>query len=309
MNGLVRPATACAAALALLLSCSTAPKKSDTVTVVRTQAAQDGMTGDGYLRQGRYVLALQFFTQSLAEYTSLDDEEGIIASYNAIGKTYMAMGSLDMAADMFQQAHDRAGRVSHSLLFAASNNLGELALARGDAAKALSIFQEALAMPPQSRTDQQAAVLYHNLGTAQRNLGNYPEALAWYQKSLDLNLSRKLTVEAASDYYMLASVRSLQGSYEEAAKGVLQALELDKKVENSPGIAQDLYALGLIARKRGDPSAAFDWFQRSYLVYTTIGMTTEIRKVLADLIAVADGLGKTADADSYRAALAALGAP
>ena len=167
----------------------------------------------------------------------------------------------------------------------------------------------AVALAAGVEIDQQAAVLYHNLGTAQRNLGNYPEALAWYQKSLDLNLSRKLTVEAASDYYMLASVRSLQGSYEEAAKGVLQALELDKKVENSPGIAQDLYALGLIARKRGDPSAAFDWFQRSYLVYTTIGMTTEIRKVLADLIAVADGLGKTADADSYRAALAALGAP
>jgi tetratricopeptide (TPR) repeat protein len=295
--------------LGSLLSCSTAPKTGTAQTGMKTQAAQDASTGDGYLRQGRYVLALQFYTQALSEYTSIDDEAGIVTCYNAIGRTYMGMGSLDMAADMFTRARDRSPDANPSLRFVATNNLGELALVRGDAAGALSLFQEALAMPAGARSDQETGILYHNLGTAQKNLGNFAEALSWYQKSLDINLPRKLIAEAASDYYMIASVHSLQGSFDDATGNAQKALTLDKEIENSPGIAQDLYALGLIARKRGDLPGAFDWFQRSYLVYTTLSSPPQTRKVLADLIAAADGLGRTQDADAYRSALAALGSP
>jgi tetratricopeptide (TPR) repeat protein len=311
VSAIARAACACGAAavLCLLLSCSTAPKTDTAPTGVKTQAAQDAANGDGYLRQGRYVLALQFYTQALSEYTSIDDEVGIVTCYNAVGRTYLGMGSLDMAADMFTRALDRAPDASPSLRFVATNNLGELALARGDATGALSLFQEALAMPPKARTDQETGILYHNLGTAEKNLGSYAEALSWYQKSLDINLPHKLTAEAASDYYMIASVHSLQGSFDDAAANAQKALALDKQVENSPGIAQDLYALGLIARKRGDLSAAFDWFQRSYLVYTTLSSPPATRKVLADLAAAADSLGRTQDADAYRSALAALGSP
>ncbi len=305
-RALLSAGLACAALL-LLWSCSTQPKQSDTVTSVKTQAAQDAATGDGYLAQGRATLALQFYTQALSEYTSVDDENGIISCYNAIGRTYMALGSLDNAAGMFTRARDRARTADTGLLFLATNNLGELALARGQPADALALFQEALSMPASSRTDKQIAVLYHNMGTAQRNLARYAEALSWYQKSLDINIKGKLNAEAATDYYMIASVHSLQGSYEEAVRFASQALDLDKKIENSPGIAQDLYALGLIARKRGDLAAAFEWFQRSYLVYTTLSMSFETKKVLGDLIAAADGLGRKADGDTYRAALADLG--
>jgi tetratricopeptide (TPR) repeat protein len=298
---------ACCAALLLVAACSTAPKQTDEVTAVKTQAAQDSTTGEGYLRQGRSVLALQFFTQSLSEYTSIDDEQGIITAYNAVGKTYMAMGSLDMAEDMFTRARDRARAFSPALLFVSTNNLGELFLARGDAAKALALFEEALAMPASSRSPQQEGILHHNLGTAQKNLGNLEEALASYKTSLDINLAKKLNAEAASDYYMIASVRSLQGDYAEADRNAQLALTFDKRIENSPGIGQDLFALGLIARKRADLATAFDYFQRSYLVFTTVGLVAETKKVLGELAAAADALGRTADAESYRKTLADMG--
>jgi tetratricopeptide (TPR) repeat protein len=138
-------------------------------------------------------------------------------------------------------------------------------------------------------------------------MGNLAEALASYKTSLDINLAKKLNAEAASDYYMIASVHSLQGDFGEADRNAQLALAFDKKVENSPGIGQDLYALGLIARKRKDLAAAFDYFQRSYLVYTTVGLVTETKKVLGDLASAADELGRTADADSYRKTLADMG--
>jgi tetratricopeptide (TPR) repeat protein len=297
----------CSALLAVA-ACSTAPKQTDEVIRVKTQAAQDSTTGDGYLRQGRHALALQFYTQSLSEYTSIDDEAGIIASYNAVGRTAMAMGSLVMAEDMFTRARERSRTTSPSLLFVSTNNLGELFLVRGEAARALALFQEAIALPASARDPRQDGIARHNIGTAQKNLGNLAEALASYQASLEINLSKKFSEEAASDYYMIASVRSLQGDYGEADRNAQLALVLDKRIENSPGIGQDLFALGLIAKKRKDTAGSFDYFQRSYLVYTAVGMTGETKKVLGELAAAADALGRTEDAASYRKALADMGA-
>lgn len=302
-------ACGCAFALAAAISCSTAPKKSDSVITMKTQAAQDATYGESYYRQGRYELALQFLTLSLSEYTSVDDAEGIIATYNSIGKTYMATGSLDMAEDILLKARERAREASQPLLFDSSINLGELYLAKADAQQALSIFEEALAMPEKARTQAQTAVLYHDMGTAQKNLGDATKALAYYAQSLEINLAQKLAAEAASDYYMIASVHSLAGRFDDAAKNAGLALAFDKQIENSPGIAKDLFALGLIAAKRGDTAAAYDYFQRSYLVYTTLGFKSEMKKALTQLIAAADTLGRSAEAETYRTTLADLGSP
>jgi tetratricopeptide (TPR) repeat protein len=300
-------ACACAAAVVLAASCSSAPKKTDTVTTMRKQAAQDAASGETYYRQGRYELALQFLTLALNEYTSVDDAEGIITVYNALGRTYVATGSLDTAEAIFLKARESARAVSVSQLFLTSINLGELYLAQGGADKALAIFEEALAMPEASHTKPQAAVLYHDLGTARKNLGDSAKALEYYGKSLEINLSQKLAAEAASDYYMIASVHSLEGRYADATQNANKALALDKQIENSPGIAKDLYALGLISAKSGDMAAAYEYFQRSYLVYTTLSFQAERKKALTQLIAAAESLGRTADADAYRATLAELG--
>ena len=105
----------------------------------------------------------------------------------------------------------------------------------------------------------------------------------------------------------IAAAYSKNGEYTEAEKNAALALAADKKIENSPGIAQDLYALGLIANRRRDAAAAYDYFQRSYLVYTTLEWKPEMKKALTELIAAADALGRTAEAEAFRKALADLG--
>jgi tetratricopeptide (TPR) repeat protein len=292
----------------VMFSCSSAPKQSDTVITVKTQGDQGMASGQAYYRQGRYELALQFFTQALSQYTSVDDGEGIVRSYNAIGKSYVAMGSLDSAEDIFLRARDRAREESPSLLFDSSINLGEMYLAKGDAQSAKAILQETLAQPATGRRPEQAALLYHDLGTAEKNLGNSAKALEYLGLSLKTNLSIKSFPEAASDYYMIASVHSRDGNYDDALKNAALALSYDKQAESSPGIAKDLYALGLITTKKGDQSSAYDYFQRSYLVSTTLGFRDDMKRALTGLVAAADALGRTADAEAYRKALADLGA-
>jgi tetratricopeptide (TPR) repeat protein len=305
-----RPAViaACALGAALvLLSCSSAPKKSDTVITVKIQADQDAASGEGYYRQGRYDLALQFFTNALSQFTSVDDGAGIVRSYTSVGKCYIALGSLDQAESILLRAREKARGEGASLLFDASITLGELYLARGQPQEALPILQETAHGTPESRDPQRAALLNHDLGTAEKNLGNSVKALEYFNLSLSANLAGKLFAEAAADYYMIASVHSRDGKYDEALKNANLALAYDKQVENSPGIVKDLSALGIIAVKKGDHAAAFDYFQRSYLAATTLGFREDMRKALAGLVAAADALGRTDDAAAYRKALADLG--
>jgi tetratricopeptide (TPR) repeat protein len=301
-------AGACAFLLAALAACSTAPVKDDTVTAMKKQASQNSTYASAYYKQGRYELALQFYTQALSEYTSVDDSAGIVQTYNDIGMTYVATGAFDAAEPLILKAQERARLVSPALILASTINLGELYLAKGDSARALKAFQDALALPAETRTPVRTAIIYHDLGTAQKALGDMDAALASFAQSLKINLEGKFVQEAAGDYYMIASVHSKLGAYDEAVKNALLALSLDKQIESSPAIAKDLYALGLITTKQSDMAAAYDYFQRAYLVYTTLNDRTGARKALTGLIAAADALGKTTEADGYRKTLGDMGA-
>jgi len=300
------PAIASAAILVMALSCSSAPPKRDTVANVKNQAAEASVFGNEYFQQGRYDLALQSFARALEYNTSVDNTEGIIRSYDSIGRVHMAVGDLERAEELFARAREMAREEGGTLLFASTNSLGEVYLRKGEPQKALSIFQEALAIPAARLTAEQTGVLSHNLGTAQMNLGNGAEALALFEKSLSINLANKLFEAAAADCYMMASLRSKEGDLAGARKDGERALQYDKQVENSPGIVLDLYALGTIALRSGDPESAYDYFRRSYLAATALGARAQMRKALERLVETGDALGRSEEAEGYRKTLEEL---
>jgi len=295
-------ALACLAAI----SCSTAPKKSDTVNDVKDLAAEATSSGNAYYRQGRYDLALRFFSLALDYNTSVDNEVGIIQSYNSIGQVYMAGGMGELAEEIFLKALTLSKDAGEEMVFVSSKNLGELYLQKGEPERALAVFSGVAALPQKALKPWQAAILYHNLGTTHKALGDLAIALEILRKSLAINLENKLFEEAAANYYMLASVYSKQGDYGNAMINAELALSYDKKIENSLGIAKDLYALGLISARKGAADAAYEYFQRSYLVYTTLSMTKEMKKALVELIPIAEGLGKAREVEAFRKDLADL---
>ena len=151
---------------------------------MRDQAAQNSSYAEAYFRQGRYDLALQFFTQSLNQNTSIDNAEGITQSYVAIGKTYMAMGSLDMAEDILLKAGSGPGRPAPPFFSWRPTVWASCTLPREIRKRGSLFSMRRSAMPASSRTPAQTAQLYHNLGTAQKALRNYPMALEYFNTSL-----------------------------------------------------------------------------------------------------------------------------
>jgi len=292
-----------------LASCSSAPPRSDAVTDVKSQATDAEVSGQHYYSLGRYDLALQFFQQSLDQNASVDNVDGVIRSRIAIGQVYLATGRLPAAEDMLSSAQAQAkARGNLPLYIDSSISLGELSLRKDDPQAALGTLQKVLNTPQLKMTPEQTGVLYHDIGVAWKESGDMAKALDWLSRSLQNNLTGKLLASAAADYYMIASVHSKQGDFAAASANAEQALALDKKIENSPGIAMDLYALGLIATRRADSTAAYDYYQRAYSAFSTLGDRNGMRKTLTELVPLAQSLGLTEDAQGYQQALAKVGA-
>jgi len=298
-------------AVALLLAlglagCSSAPAPSDSVSTVRNQAVENTAFGNGYFKQGRYELALRYYSQALSYNVSIDNREGVVLSYNDVGNVYMAVEQFDMAETTFRKALDLAEGIAPRYAFTTCLNLGKLYLRKADPVKAMEAFDKARAVPEKDVDRGDLAVLYHNIGIGWRDQGEFGKASESLAKALEINVALKAYEQQADNWYMMASVASKQGDTQGAMDKAETALQIDKKRENSLGIAKDLAALGTISLKRKDAGAAYGFFQRSYLIYTTLGNKSEMRRLLEQLVPLAEELKKQPETDEYRTRLSEL---
>ncbi|MEW5817495.1 MAG: tetratricopeptide repeat protein [Spirochaetota bacterium] len=286
--------------LYLAPGCSSVPKKPETVTEIKNKAADYAKFGDLYFNQAQYEQAHNFYNMALRENISVDNEEGILKTYNAIGKVYLAEGKIDQAVNAFIQAYTLAQKLNNNLLLSqCENNIGQVYLIQGDSKAALTIFNKALDRQVKD-SDNNSAILYHNTGLAYKHQNDFAKALEYLNKALILNEKNKNYLDLASNYYTIASVYSVQGDYTSALQYARLALENDKREENSVGIAKDLLALGLINLKGGKTEDSYEYLKKSFLVYKSLDLIQEMKKLLTYLEQTARLLKLDKEADSYR---------
>ncbi len=293
---------------ALSFSCSSAPEEAETVVETKNKAAEYADFGNKYYEESQYDQALKFFNLALDYNISIDNEEGMIQSYNSIGKVLLAAGEEDRAEENFITAFTIAEKTgNNALLLESNNNLGEIYLFKGDFNKALEYFEKALVLIGEDKEkDPKTAILYHNTGTVHKRLGNYQRAVEYLEKALEINTGNNKYVGMAANYYMIASIFSKKEQYTEAVNYALLALENDKLVENSSGIAKDMLALGIISRKAGNIADAYEYYKKSFMVYETLNLITEVKKLLNYLEQTALLLELDDEAAAYKEALTKL---
>jgi len=288
-------------AAAVLAACSTAPKPRTEVTQRKDRAAEYARAGNARYRLADYAQARTLFTLALNENLAVDNEAGVAASYNSLGRVHLALGELDAAGRYFDEAARLAEANGLRLLQAQSaSNLGELSLARGQAQRAERYLRDALALLPSGDTGEEAAVIEHNLGAVLKRLERLPEAMASFRRALDMNLGQERYEEAASNCYMIASIQSLQGDTGGAIATLDQALTYDRRMENSLGIAKDLSALGALRRRQGDVPGALESYRKSLQVYQSLSLDGEVKRLLPVLVELAEQAGLPDEARAYR---------
>jgi len=270
--------------LFLLASCSSLPGKKETrVLETRNKAAEYLNNGTVQFNSGRYDRALELFQISYQLNASIDYEEGIVAAFNSIGKTYILKSRYDDAKIILDKAMEIALRLNNQALIQASvGNLADYFLKTENFKEAEGLLRENLPSPASVTTDE-SALLAHKLSLLLRKKGAYDEALIYLASSLKYHEKKSLYKALASDYYLMASIYSLMKDYERAEFYGKEALRYDKMIEFSQGIASDLEALSTIMERAGKEEEASIYAERYERAMSAISALNKIDDDSRDL--------------------------
>ncbi len=291
-----------------LIACSSVPPPREEVFDKRNLAAQYMEFGNRYYQDTDYEQALQLYLLAKNYFTSVDDTEGMIGAYNALGKTYLQLGKAAEAETHVSFALEIA-RASgkERFILQTVNHLSGIYLQTGKFSQAYSLLEPYRPLIPKtSPWTVEHSVYYHNLGAALQALKRLSEAEQVVLQAVAINLELKNFVELASNYYLLALIRYYQENLSQATIDAETALKYDKQMENSKGIAQDLLLLGYLKERSGNYPEAFDFYSRSYLVYRSLNHRAGMERSLRRLEGIAEKAGRTSESKLYREAREAL---
>ncbi|MFQ3620791.1 MAG: tetratricopeptide repeat protein [Spirochaetales bacterium] len=280
-------------ALIGFLSCSSAPPPQKEIFEKRNLASQYMDFGNRYYQDSDFPQALQLYLLARNYYSSVDDTEGIVAAYNAIGKTYLQLAQFEEAYTQFSFALDLARRSGKTpLILLSLNNLSEAYFTRGEYGKAFEHLEASRALVSATAPYRlEDGVFFHNLATALHGLGRQDLAKEALQQSILINTELKNYAELASNHYLSALIFLKEQKLTEALQAAQQALEYDKLREQSMGIAQDLNLLGVLQEQLGNFEEAYSFFVRAYLVFQSLGHRKGMERTWSGLTRVADKMG------------------
>ncbi len=294
------------ATMAVFAACSSLPKQKTGVYTIQNEAAGYAQTGNSYFAQANYTMAERFFRMALDADFSINNEPGIIASYDSLAKVYLAVGDLPAARAALAGAVSYANQVGTTVLLAHTQLVSsEIDLTTGNYSEAVTTLKSAISVL-EAAHDELLANAYHDLGSAYKGLGEYPAAMKYLEEALALHTAANQVALSASDQYMIASVDSKQGNLAEAFVHAHDALRLDKQMENTPGIGSDLRALGIISERQGKTSPAYDYYYSALQVFRTTSDSAYVMDLLKRLEVLSTTMGRTADAAGYAAAIKKL---
>lgn len=181
-----------------------------------------------------------------------------------------------LAAGQLQPAYEKAGALLEKAktasykgadfdLAMATNLLGQVLDAAGQAAPALELFIEAqrLFEALGEQGGNMVPILLGRQATSLLRLGRLDEAAKTYEKQISRSEKQKDFRSVAVGKGQLASVRQNQGKYAEAVAGHKEALAIFEKQGESKMVATAWHQIGMVHQEAGDDESAEAAYRRS----------------------------------------------
>jgi len=146
-------------------------------------------TGNIHRYQGRYVQAIEVYTEGIRISENVGDKRALAKGYDMIGGMLRIQGNFSTATDYYQRSlklTDEVGDVRGQI--AALISLGVIKRQLHQYNEALPIFEDAFARARQIKDRQGEAIALNCLGQVRFDQGLLPEAMSFYQRSLFLKL-------------------------------------------------------------------------------------------------------------------------
>jgi tetratricopeptide (TPR) repeat protein len=273
-----------------LFSCAGTPK----ITPIHISAGTEQLNkGNAFYQKGCYRRALEFYMRAHELYTASDQPEGVAMSLNNIASVYRGMGEpaeanafYVKAAQIYRRTGDRTG------LSQVLTNRAAALIDSGNLMEAENLITEATRIGPETNSQSRIPLLTSR-GILMIKKGRFHEAETILKEASAEADASASPAKMAATYFALGNLMMETKRYTEATENYHAALKADRVSGFYKGIADDLAALGSAARASGDASTAADFWERSLLIYSLLGLNREQDEVAGYLKTLP---GRTSDA-------------
>lgn len=211
------------------------------------------------------------------------------------------LGDYEACTKIYQEALSMA-LARHDKFFEAgfSNNLGFAASRRGEAGKAVELYERALPLIERDRNPDLYATIIGNLGYSLVTLGEFDRALMLHTEALDVFTQRGDDSQTARELAALAAIQFRSGNVERALATVESSLPLYERARDFVGQVSALRLAGNAAAELEQHDLALEFLRRAEREDKN-GITVERTRVL-----IAGELRQLGDLDGAERMLAPL---
>lgn len=257
---------------------------------------------DAHLHRDEYARLPAIAAEQLSLARRLGDSELEVRSLRNAGMAAVRLGRFGAAFDWLEQAVTaaRSRAVPDWLLCDTLDGLGFANWEAGDAATAVSLLEEALALDGAAGRSLQCALVRYHYGLALIDAGKPADAERALAAALRTSQDVGDDLGTAYVEQALADADIRQGRWPEAAARLGRALAGHQQVGRPDGLAETLRSMGDLAAAEGRWAEAVGPLRQALDIWRRIGAASQIARASARLDRVSAASGDHAAAAAYR---------
>lgn len=196
---------------------------------VKNQAFAFSKLGKGNFYLGNYVIAFDFWKQSLKIYEEIDDKSGIAEQYNNIGAYFYSISDFENSLQNYLQSLEIRHEIKDTSGIAyCLNNIGNIYYARNQRDLSLKTYLDALEYAKLTTDKKILSIVFNNIGAEYAFLENYDEALDFHFKAVELKKELNNEMSLAVTYMSIGSIYKAMKDYVKARNYYDIALDIFK---------------------------------------------------------------------------------
>jgi tetratricopeptide (TPR) repeat protein len=219
---------------------------------------------------------------------------------NNLGFLAINKGETDPALDYF----NRSLKINEELgslkgMASALTNIGYIYKSQGSIEKALEYYDKSLSYFEKCSNKEGIANTLNNIALIYKIQGDHVKALEYYNKSMQLMHALGNKKGMAACLSNIGYIYANKGDHKKALEHYFQALKLDQENEDKKSIATSLDNIGTAYENLGDPVKALDYHFQGLAIYREINSKKGISETMSNIAEVYFGQGKYKDAKTY----------
>jgi len=243
----------------------------------------------GYLanQQGKMLVAMDYYNQSIKIQQEINDKKGIAASYNNIGFIYKTQGDIIKALDYYNKSMKileelclAKGEVEDKKGLAyAISNIAIIYQNQDEVEKALEYNLKSLKIREDIGDKQGLSLSLNNIGYNYKQLQNYDKALEYFTRSLKLKQEVGDKQGEAVSLNNIGFIYQNQNKLDLALEYYNKSLKIEEALNDKSGLSFTLNNIATICLKQNKKALALEYAQRCMKISREAGYTESISNV------------------------------